>query len=119
MKVNKKCLYLRCLYKELSCVKGMMLNFWISSAIWNKSFNIDIFIPNLFSFSRRRIFPISIISISVCKFKFTGVRLRECPRSNKSWGGSWLSAPKVSPIGYPALDNNLWLYRNYLNRTIC
>jgi hypothetical protein len=119
MKQNDKYLSLQCLHKEQSCVKGMTLNFWIIQAIWNKSFNIDIFIPNLPSHWRSRLIPISIItSISVCKYKFTGVRLREWPRSIKSWVGSRLCAPKVFPKGYPTLDNDLWLCRKFINQNI-
>lgn len=120
MTVNEKYLSLQCLYKEQSCVKGMKLNSWQSQAIWNKSFNIDIFIPNLPSHRRSRVRPINIIiSISVCKYKFTGVRLREWPRSIKSWVGSRLCAPKVFSQGYLTPDNNLWLCRNFLNHNIC
>ena len=120
MTVNEKYLSLQRLYKEQSCVKGMTLNFLIIQAIWNKSFNIDIFIPNLPSHRRSRIISISIIiSISVCKYKFTGVRLREWPRSIKNWVGSRLCAPKVFPQGYPTPDNDLWLCRNFLNHYIC
>jgi hypothetical protein len=117
---DEKYLSLQCLHKEQSCVEGMTLNFWIIQAIWNKSFNIDIFIPNLPPHRRSRLNPISIIiSISVCKYKFTGVRLREWPRSIKSWVGSQLCAPKVFPQGYPTPDNDLWLCRNILNQYIC
>ena len=111
---------LQCLHEEQSCVKGMKLNSWQSQAIWNKSFNIDRLIPNLPSHRRSRVRPINIIiSISVCKYKFTGVRLRELPRSIKSWVGTQLCAPKVFPQGYPTPDNNLWLCRNFLNQNIC
>ncbi len=120
MAVNEKYLPLQCLYKEQSCVKGMKFKSWISQAICNKSFNIDIFISNLPSHRRSRVIPINIItSISVCKFKFTGVRLREWPRSIKNWVGSRLCAPKVFPQGYPTPDNDLWLCRNFLNHNIC
>ena len=120
MAKNEKYLSLLCLHKEQSCVEGMTLNFWIAQAICNKYLNIDVFTPNLPSHRRSKVLPISIIiSISVCKFKFTGVRLREWPRSIKSWVGSQLCAPKVFPQGYPTPDNNLWLCRNFLNLNIC
>lgn len=115
-----KILSLQRLSDERSCTKGMKLNLWIIQAIWNIYLNIDISIPNLPSNMRSRIIPVNIISsISVCEFKLLGVRLRELPRSIKSWGGTWLFAPKVFPKGYPAPDNNLWLCRNLLIRTIC
>lgn len=59
------------------------------------------------------------MGISVCKFKFTGARLRELPRSNKSWVGTRLCAPKIYPKGNPAPDNNLWLCRKQLIQYIC
>lgn len=60
-------------------MEGMMFKSWHSQVIWNKSFNIEIFIPNLPPRRRRRVCTINIItSISVCKFKFIGVRLRRC-----------------------------------------
>ncbi len=120
MKVNEKYLSLPCLYKEKSCVKGMKLNSGQSQAIWNKYFNIDIFILNLPSHRRVSVCSINIIiSISVCKFKFTGVRLREWPRSIKNWTGSQWYAPKVFPQGYLTPDNGLWLCRSFLNQNIC
>ena len=113
----EKYISLKCLHKEQSCVKGMRLNCWQSKAIWNKSFNIEIFIPNLPSHRRSRVSPVKIIMcISVCEFKFTGVRLRKWPRSIKSWVGIQLCAPKVFPQGYPTPDNDLWLCRNFLTQ---
>jgi hypothetical protein len=109
-----------CLLEEKSCFKGMTLNFWTIQAIWNKSINIVIFIPNLPPHLRSKVVTNNIIiGISVCKYKFTGVRLRERPRSIKSWVGSQLCAPKVFPQGYSTPDNDLWLCRNYLNNNIC
>lgn len=120
MKRNENYIFLHCLHGEKSCVEGMTLNFWIAQAICNKYLNIDLFIPNLPSHRRSRVAGISIIiSISVCKFKFTGVRLREWPRSIKSWVGSQLCAPKVFPKGYSTPDNNLWLCRKFLNHYTC
>lgn len=108
------------LYNEQSCLKGMTLNFWLAQAICNKYLNIDLFIPNLPSHRRSRVTGISIIiSISVCEFKFTGVRLRELPRSIKSWNGIRLLAPKVFPKGYFTPDNNLWLCRKLINHYTC
>ncbi len=120
MIIRNKILLLQCLHNEQSCVRGMTLNFWLAQAICNKYLNIDIFISNLPSHRRSKVIPISIIiCISVCKVKFMGVRLRELPRSIKSWNGIQLYAPKVFPKGYPTPDNNLWLCRNSLNQYIC
>jgi hypothetical protein len=117
---NNKLLYLQCLHDEQSCMEGMTLNSWIAPAICNKYLNIDIFISNLPSHQRSKVLLISIIvSISVCKYKFIGVRLRELLRSIKSWNGIQLYAPKVLLKRYPAPDNNLWLCRNFLNLNIC
>lgn len=117
---DDKSISLLCLYKEHSCIKGMKLISWDSQAIWTKSINIDTLIPNRHSNRRSRVFPInSIICISVCKVKLIGVRLRDWLRSIKSWIGSRLFAPKVSPKGYPTPDNNLWLCRIYSNYKIC
>ncbi len=111
----EKFINLQRLRDEQSCTKGMVLNSWAFQAICNKCFNVKSFIPDLPTHSRSRIVPIYIItSISVCKFKLMGVRLREWPRSSKSWDGSRLCAPKVFPQGCPTPDNNLWLCRNQL-----
>ena len=130
---NKKriLLPLKCFQNEKSCLEGTKLNLWYIQMNWNnlfnancnKRFNIDSFITILtFPVKRKVVVAISITinsSISGNKVKFFGVRLRELPRSIKSWSGIRLFAPKVFPKGYLAPDNNLWLCRNLLKQYIC